>query len=115
MPASSHGVMTKSALALARVALKVAKKALPLYSHPNSPKTYTQPQMFAMLAVRQFFCLDYRSTSQLFEDWSDLRRVLGITRVPHYTALQKAEARLLKKGALTGFLTSRSALQANAA
>ena len=107
--------MTKSGLDLARTALVAAEKVLPPYSHPNSPKTYTQPQLFAILSVRQFFGLDYRAAAQLVKDWGDLREVLGLKELPHYTTLQKAEARLLKKGALTGFSTRRSASRASAA
>jgi len=90
--------MTRSALALAKVALKVGGKVLPAYSHVNSPKVFTQPQLFAMLVIRQFFGLDYRGTEQLLADWSDLRKVLALKRVPHWTTLQKADERLLKKG-----------------
>lgn len=34
---------TKSTLALARTAMKVGGRALANYSHPNSPKKFTQP------------------------------------------------------------------------
>jgi hypothetical protein len=98
--------MTKSALALARASLATAEKAMEPYSHRNSPKTYTQHQLFAILVIRQFFGLDYRGMAQLLADWSDLRNELKLSEVPHYTAIQKAEARILKKGALNGFLTS---------
>jgi hypothetical protein len=62
--------------------------------------------LFAILVVRQFFGMDYRGMVQLLADWSDLRAELKLETVPHYTALQKAEARILEKGALSGFLTS---------
>lgn len=97
MSASPHGIMTKSALALARTALAVAEKALPPYSHQFSPKKFTQQQHFAILAVRQFFGLDYRGVVALLRDWSDLRQVLGLKAVPHWTAVEKAEKRRLKK------------------
>jgi len=107
MSTSPQRPMTKSALALAKTALAVAEKALPPFSHPNSPKTYTQHQLFAILAVREFFGLDYRGTAQLCRDWSDLRQVLQLKKVPHFTALQKAEERILKKGALAASSTGR--------
>jgi len=37
---------------VALVALKVARDALPAYAHHFSPKTYTQHQLFACLALR---------------------------------------------------------------
>lgn len=107
--------MTRSALALAKMALKVGRKVLPAYSHINSPKVYTQPQLFAMLTVRQFFGLDYRGAEQLLADWSDLRRALDLRQVPHWTTLQKADERLLKKGVSIASWTKRLTLRAAAA
>jgi hypothetical protein len=88
---------TKSPLAVARAALDLARRALPPYSHPNSPKTYTQHQLLALLILKQFLRLDYRGIVAYTADWSDLRDTLGLRRVPHHTALEKAEKRLLKK------------------
>ena len=44
------------------------------------------------------YIADYRKTSQMVAEWSDLREVLALEKVPHWTALQKAHQRLLKKG-----------------
>jgi hypothetical protein len=92
--------MTKSPLALAQVALKVAQKALPTYASPFSKKEFTQPQLFAMLVLRQFFRTDYRGMVQYLADWTDLQEVLHLQKIPHFTTLQKAEQRLIKKGLL---------------
>ena len=89
--------MTKSALAVARQALTAAGAALPLYASKFSRKTYTQPQRFALLAVRAFFGTDYRGVEQLARDWSDLRAALGLSRVPDHTTLKRAADRLLEK------------------
>jgi hypothetical protein len=90
--------MTKSALAVARQALAAARDALPAYSSKFSKKTYTQHQLFATLAVRQFLRADYRGMEQHLKDWSDLRATLGLTDdVPDHSTLQKAADRLLKK------------------
>ena len=115
MSTPPHGVMTKSGLALARTALEVAEKALPAYSSKYSPEKFTQHQHVAILAVRQFFGLDYRGVGQLFHDWSDLRDALGLKAVPHWTAIDKAERRLMKEGGSTGSSTRRSAPRASAA
>lgn len=88
--------MTKSALSLARQALKIARRSLPLYGPRTAPKKFTNHQLFAVLAVREFYGLDYRGTVQLLLDWSDLRAVLGLKAVPTYSTLCKAETRLLK-------------------
>jgi hypothetical protein len=92
--------MTRSALDLARSAVEVAEKAMPAYSHRNSPKTFTQHQLFALILVKRFFDTDFRSLEQLLKDWSDLRAVLKLKSVPDHSTIHKAEERLLKKGAL---------------
>ena len=102
MSSPTERSMSNSGLAVARTAMKVGRKGLTPYSGPFSKKTFTQPQLFAMLAVRQFFGLDYRAMVQLLADWSDLRQVLKLKALPHFTTLQKAEARLLQKGASIG-------------
>jgi hypothetical protein len=90
--------MTKSALAVARQALSAARAALPAYSSPFSKRTYTQHQLFALLAVRQFLRTDYRGLEQHLRDWSDLRAAVGLKdHVPDHSTLQKAADRLLKK------------------
>ena len=93
--------MTKSPVALATAALWTADRVLPAYYSRNSRHTYTQPQIFAILTLRSFFRTDYRGICDILRDFSDLREVLHLPRVPHFTTLQKAEARLLKKGLLT--------------
>ena len=90
--------MTKSALAVAREALDAARVALPAYSSKFSKKTYTQHQLVAALAVRQFLKSDYRGIEQHLKDWSDLRAALGLSdHVPDHSTLQKAAERLLEK------------------
>jgi hypothetical protein len=93
--------MSRSPLAVARAAFVLANKELAKYSDPYSPKIYTQPQLFAILAVKCFFGLDYRGVAHLLADFSDLRKAIKLKSVPHYTTLQKAHQRLLKKGLLT--------------
>ena len=94
---------TKDPMALARAALAAGKEALPEYSCAKSPHKFTQPQLFAILALKQFFKLDYRGVVEWLSKWKELRDVLGLQRVPHYSTLCYAEARLLKKGAPTVF------------
>jgi len=92
--------MTKSPVALARQALQTAKEALPAYSHPFSPKLFTQHQLFAILVLRQFLKTDYRGIIEMLKDFSDLRKVLELKKIPHYSTLCYAEQRLVKKGLL---------------
>lgn len=90
--------ITKSTLSFATTALTIAENALPAYSHPKSPHKFTQPQLFALLALRKFLKLDYRGIIIMLSEWTELRNALKLTRVPHYSALCYAEKRLLKKG-----------------
>jgi hypothetical protein len=92
--------MTKSPIALAREALQAGQQALNPYSCKYSPHRYTQAQLFALLVLRQFFKTDYRGVIQLLHDFSDLRNILQLPRIPHYSTLCYAEQRLLKKGLL---------------
>lgn len=92
--------MTKSPVALAKEALAVAEAALPPYSSRFSKKDFTQPQLFAILALRQFFKTDYRGAVQFLRDFSELRSALKLKKIPHYSTLCYAEGRLVKKGLL---------------
>ena len=91
--------LTKSPLAFAQVALQAAQLALPAYSHPKSPQKYTQHQLFALLALKEFLQLDYRGIIACLADWSDLRDALGLTRLPNFSTLKYAQDRLAEKGA----------------
>jgi hypothetical protein len=94
---STTRAMTKSPVRLAERALAVARGALPEHSSRYSRKDYTQHQLFALLALREFLKTDYRGVEQYLRDWSDLRHALGLSKVPDHTTLQKAARRLLEK------------------
>lgn len=89
--------LTKSTLAFARAALETGRRSLPSYSHPHSPHKYTRPQLFAVLSLRDFLSTDYRGITAILAEWSDLRAVLALADVPHYSTLCYAEKDLLKK------------------
>jgi hypothetical protein len=97
---------SKSPVDVARVALRVATTALPRYAHRFSPKKFTQPQLFACLALKAFFKADYRRVAIYLEDLPDLARLLGLRVVPHWSTLQKASKRLLTLPAAGRFLTA---------
>ncbi len=87
--------MTKSAVRLAREALAVGRAALPMYSSRFSRRDFTQPQLFALLVLKQFLRTDYRGLVALLAEWAELRRALGLRKAPHYSTLCYAERRLL--------------------
>jgi hypothetical protein len=89
--------MTDSPLAFTHKALEVARAALPAYSSKFSRKDFTRHQHLAILALKAFLKTDYRGIVALLHDWSDLRDTLKLKKVPHFTTIQKANARLKKK------------------
>src|SRR3954447_9360378 len=87
--------LSKSPVVVARRALYAGQTTLRPYAHKFSPKVYTQPQLFACLVLKVFFKTDYRGLTQLLHDLAELRDVLALEHVPHYTTLHKASQRLL--------------------
>jgi len=102
-----HRSMSKSPLAVARTALEAAREALPPYSHRNSPRIYTQHQLFACLVLKEFLKTDFRGLEQMLEEWSDLKEALGLKKVPNYSTFCCARRRLLKKGVSISSWTPR--------
>lgn len=87
---------SKSPKAVALAALATARRALPAYSHKNSPKTFTQHQLFACLALKNFLKTDYRGVVAHLADHPALVEALELTKIPHFTTVEKAAKRLLK-------------------
>ncbi len=88
---------SKSPLAVAQTAYEAAKISLPAYTHLKSPKKFTQHQLVACLVLKEFFTADYRLISAILEDSSDLRNVLELEQVPHFTTLQKTARQIFNK------------------
>lgn len=89
--------LSKSPLAVARVAYATAMRTVPEYRHKYSPKKFSQPQLLACLILKVFFKTDYRGICEILADSEELRLALELMFVPHYTTLQKATHRLMKK------------------
>lgn len=87
---------TRSPVALARTAYQVAKAALPAYSSDRSRKDFTQAQLFACIALMEFFRTDYRGVVTYLRDFEELRRAIDLDKVPHYSTLCRAVQRLGK-------------------
>src|SRR3712207_9003930 len=69
--------MSKSALRVAREALAVGRAALPPYGSRFSRRDYTQPQLIALLVLKQFLRTDYRGLVALVAEWRAPRPPLG--------------------------------------
>jgi len=88
---------SKSPRKVALAALQVGRSFLPDYAHRFSPRTYTQPQLFACLVLKAFFRTDYRGIEAYLRDWPDLVHALGLRRIPDHSTLHKTAARLFGK------------------
>ena len=86
---------TKSPRRVLQYGYLIGSLTLPLYSGKYSRKTFTQPQLFACLVLKEFLQLDYRKLSALLSDSPDLAEVIELKSVPHFTTFQKAARRLL--------------------
>jgi hypothetical protein len=95
--------MTKSPRAVAQEALRLAQATLPPYSAVRSRKDFTQHQHFAILALKTFLKTDYRGVVAFLQDFAELRDDLALKKVPHYSTLSYADARLLKGGSTSTF------------
>ena len=102
---------SKSPRAVLLAALATAQRALPLYSHRNSPKKFTQHQLFACLVLKNFLKTDYRGVVAHLADSPSLVETLGLKQVPHFTTLQKAARRLLTSARARRLLDATVRLQ----
>lgn len=89
-------ISSKSPRRVALVAWEAGKEALPDYSHPNSPRIFTQPQLFACLVLKRFFKTDYRGIIVHLRDMPAICETIELAELPHFSTLQKANDRLLK-------------------
>jgi len=108
----------EAVLDLARDALRAAEREVPRFSHVRSPRTYTQHQLFALIAVRRYLRVDFRALTTLAAQWPELRGALALARTPHYSTLCYAERRLLGEGGhgpLLAAVLGRAHLAAEAA
>ena len=99
-------ITSKSPKSVAKAALVAAQRVLPFYTHPNSPKKFTQHQLFACLVLKNFLKTDYRGLVAHLADHSELREVLRLRSVPHFTTLQKASRHLLAAAPVRQLLES---------
>ena len=103
--------MTKSPMVLAKLALKTAQDTMPPYSDIRSRHDFTQAQIFTILVLRQFFKTDYRGIIRILQEHQNIKDILNMNNLPHFTTLQKAQQRMLKKTFFRGYLRQFSIMQ----
>lgn len=87
---------TPDILMLLKNAYDLGQTILPSKMSPYSKDqgTYEPAQLFAIHVFRLHRNLSYRDTAEEFQTSWEKRAVIGLTQVPHYTALQKFFAKL---------------------
>jgi hypothetical protein len=75
--------------AVASLSLRVARRFAADYSHPKSPRKFTQPQLLACLVLRAYLKATYRGVIEVLEVSDALRQRLGLERLPHYSTLKR--------------------------
>lgn len=73
---------------IVRLALRLARRRLSDYAHVNSPKKFTQPQLFACLILKAHLGCTYRKTEELLILMPAVRESIGLGEVPRFTTLQ---------------------------
>lgn len=91
MPSVNHG---NQYLRLVRELEGVLDDVVPLYGSRFSRKDYTLHQHVILLVLRSRERKPYRDFVQWLEVSDAIRQVLGLTKIPHYTTLQKVADRL---------------------
>ncbi|MDR6221733.1 hypothetical protein J2750_000165 [Methanococcoides alaskense] len=66
---------------------------LSLYSCKYSKKTYTQHQLLSLVLFKDYLNEDYRDFVDLIKIMDSVQSKLELTKVPHYTTLQKFVSR----------------------
>jgi IS5 family transposase len=97
-------------LEFAKLIYFVSKETFPEYSGKFSKKTYTLPQMMAMLCLMVKFKMTYRDFIEHLELMPKLQEVLELKIIPHYTTMHKAMQRS-KQAKINELLSKSSKLK----
>ena len=80
---------------MARTMLQIIKRArVPPYLHRRSNHVYAIWQHLVLLALRQYEAKSYRRFIDFLHECIGVQQFLELSKIPHYTTLQKAAARL---------------------
>lgn len=80
-------------LTVAGLAITLGRRHLAAYGSYKSRKDFTQAQLMACLILKTYKKTTYRGMMEELASSSELRQVLGMTKAPHWTTLQKFAAR----------------------
>lgn len=89
---------------IARLAISASRRCFAPYGSRKSRKDFTQPQLAACLVLRAAAKTDYRGVCDLLTLSPVLREALGLSKVPHFTTLQKCMSRKGTKQAVESMI-----------
>ncbi len=91
---------SRSPLELLRRAFELGQRVWADYDSPFSRHDFTQPQLFACLAVRESLRLSYRKTEAFLADVPDWLASIGMNHAPDHNTLWRAFGALLAPRAI---------------
>jgi len=92
-------------IAVTKLAMRLGRRHLAAYSHPKSPRKFTQQQLMACLVLKAYLQETYRGVIEQLEASDKLRAALGLQGdLPHYSALKKFADRGATQAVLEGML-----------
>lgn len=71
-------------------AYRLALRLLPPYAHQFSRRDFTLPQLFACLALREFYGLSYRRVEKLLRDSPQWLADIALAAAPDHNTLWRA-------------------------
>jgi len=80
---------TNTLLTVARLSMTLARRCMARYSHLKSPHKFSQPQLVTCLVLRAYLTATYRGVVEFLATSGQLRRAIGLERLPHYSTLKK--------------------------
>jgi len=81
-----------------KVALFVTRQSLPMYSHKKSPHIYSLPQLISCVLLKIYIRnMSYRDLEEFLLSSGDIKRVLGLSRVPNYSTFSRVCNRVTGK------------------
>ena len=75
-------------LEVAALSMRLSAKSPQPHSSKYSPQKFTQSQLLTCLILRAYLKTTYRGLIEFLEASSELRRVLQLKRLPHYSTLK---------------------------
>jgi len=77
-----------------REVYRICLKVLPKYKNNTGHKWYKFPQLISMWLYGKIFNLTFRDIQEEFQISENLRKIIGLNRVPDYTTICRAVGKL---------------------